>query len=249
MSAGKRTFDCEWCNYTYLLSFRMGIAFHLLRPNYINHSIGSNEIISVTEEPLGADIFTLLDKYGNIIEDGDGIRGLLTYNGGTVCDAGFGSNEAHAICDKMGYSRASNWNSYSEPYFYGLQRSLNITLDGVDCEEGGNWSTCSYRKRQNCVHDDDVFITCVDNSGGENLWRFRAPLYSIQISESNCSCSISMYVSQPEQWKHDLVCMHSGWVHKLMSGKLAQLQRHEGERGSVRRPIDVVVRVWLAIRG
>ena len=101
--------------------------------------------------------FNLVDKYGDIIEDGDGIRGLLTYNGGTVCDNYFGDSEADVICREMGYHHASSWNSGS---FFNVQNVLDIKLDDVNCK-GWSWSTCRYRSSHNCDHSEDVFLTCV----------------------------------------------------------------------------------------
>ena len=70
-------------------------------------------------EPEG---FVLVDNDGNTIEDANGIRGLLTYNGGTVCDDGFGDIEADVICREMGYERSTGWTSGS---FYEVQ-SLSL---------------------------------------------------------------------------------------------------------------------------
>ena len=99
--------------------------------------------------------FKVLDKYGNAVEDGR--RGLLTYNGGTVCDDGFGDTEANAICIAMGFIGSS---AYTSGGFYeSLQSSLSINLDDVSCERE-DWSYCSYREEHNCGHSEDIFISC-----------------------------------------------------------------------------------------
>ena len=113
-------------------------------------------------EPEG---FELVDNDGNTIEDANGIRRLLTYHGGTVCDDGFGDVEADVICQEMGYNRSSGWTSGS---FYEVQSSLNITLDNVDCD-GGSWSSCDYLTTHNCGHSEDVFLTCVTVDSGESF--------------------------------------------------------------------------------
>ena len=105
-------------------------------------------------EPKG---FELVDNDGNIIEDANGIRGLLIYNGGTVCNDGFGDREAYVICQEMGYNRSSGWTSWPS---YDVQNSLEITLDNVDCD-GGSWSSCDYLTTHNCGHYEDVFLTCL----------------------------------------------------------------------------------------
>ena len=79
------------------------------------------------------------------------------YDGGTVCDDGFGDIEAKAICREMGYNGSSSWRS---GLFYDIQNSLDILLDNVDCEDE-DWSTCSYSTTHNCGHSEDVFLTCV----------------------------------------------------------------------------------------
>lgn len=99
--------------------------------------------------------FRVLDRDGQAVEDGS--RGLLTYNGGTVCDDGFGDTEANAICIEMGFAGSTGWeNSYS---YASLQDNLEINLDDVDCDDE-EWSSCSYSEDHNCGHSEDVFISC-----------------------------------------------------------------------------------------
>ena len=100
--------------------------------------------------------FRVIDSDGNVINDGN--RGLLTYNGGTVCDDGFGDIEANAICIEMGFARSSGWvNGYS---YSSLQDRLRINLDDVNCDQE-NWSSCSYSGDHDCQHSEDVFISCI----------------------------------------------------------------------------------------
>ena len=113
---------------------------------------------SGTEGPSEPKGFELVDYGGNTIEDASGIRGLLTYNGGTVCDDEFGDSEADVICQEMGYDRSSGWTSGS--FYIDVQSSLEITLDDVDCG-GGSWSSCDYQTTHDCGHSEDVFLTCV----------------------------------------------------------------------------------------
>ena len=123
---------------------------------------------SATAEPLEPEGFELVDYDGNTIEDASGNRGLLTYNGGTVCDDDFGDSEADVICQEMGYDRSSGWTSGS--FYNDVQSSLNITLDNVDCSDGGSWSRCDYLTTHNCDHSEDVFLTCVTVDSGEFLF-------------------------------------------------------------------------------
>ena len=100
----------------------------------------------------------MLDKDGNAAEHG--IRGLLTYNGGTVCDDGFSYTEANAICIEMGFAKSTGWTSGND--FESLQGSLDIKLVDVTCEDE-NWGSCSYlpnSEYHDCDHSEDVFISC-----------------------------------------------------------------------------------------
>ena len=113
---------------------------------------------SGTEGPTEPKGFELVDNDGNTIEDASGIRGLLIYNGGTVCDDDFSDSEADVICQEMGYDRSSGWTSGS--FYSDLQSSLDITLGDVDCD-GKSWSNCDYQTTPKCAHSEDVFLTCV----------------------------------------------------------------------------------------
>ena len=125
------------------------------------------------------DDFEVVDNDGNIIEDASGILGLLTYNGGTVCDDDFGDSEADVICQEMGYDRSSGWTSGS--FYDDVQNSLDITLDNVDCY-WGSWSSCDYLTEHDCGHSEDVFLTCV--TGGT------IKLGPYQTTEKNQPCKI-----------------------------------------------------------
>ena len=85
------------------------------------------------------------------------------YKGGTVCDDGFGSDEAHVICQEMGYGRATSWASGSDWLDHDVQRKLSVKLDNVDCDhDGERWSSCTYTTSHDCSHSEDVFLTCVE---------------------------------------------------------------------------------------
>ena len=100
--------------------------------------------------------FSLVNRDGDEISGRE--RGLLLYNGGTVCDDYFSDYSADAICREMGYSGASAWES---GYFFSDEQSgREITLDNVDCDSG-NWDLCSYGTTHNCGHSEDVFLTCI----------------------------------------------------------------------------------------
>ena len=116
----------------------------------------------MTERPGYDSPFRLVDRQGGSVKPGN--RGLLLYNGGTVCDDGFSKYSANAICREMGYSGSSSWRSGSS-YSYGTsQTSLDINLDDVRCS-AGVWGSCSYSTFHNCGHSEDVFLTCAAGGG------------------------------------------------------------------------------------
>ena len=101
-------------------------------------------------------VFRLVDEDGNTINDGR--RGLLLYNGGTVCDDGFGSLEASVICEELGYSGAEDYDSDGG---WEIQSNYQITLDDVSCNsEGEGYLSCSFSETHNCGHHEDIFLTC-----------------------------------------------------------------------------------------
>ncbi|KAL5253623.1 hypothetical protein ACHWQZ_G013415 [Mnemiopsis leidyi] len=108
------------------------------------------------EEETGSDGFSLVDSNGE--EVGVGERGLLLYNGGTVCDDSFSEDSANAICREMGYSGSSAWESGM--FFSDEQSNRRITLDNVACSDN-DWDSCSYTSSHNCGHSEDVFLTCI----------------------------------------------------------------------------------------
>ena len=102
-------------------------------------------------------VFRLVDEDGNTINDER--RGLLLYNGGTVCDDGFGSLEASVICEELGYGGAEDYDSDGG---WEIQSNYQITLDDVSCdtEEEERWASCSFTETHNCGHSEDIFLTC-----------------------------------------------------------------------------------------
>jgi len=101
--------------------------------------------------------FSLVNRYGHRISHTSRSEGLLLNNGGTVCDDYFSMNSAHAVCRRMGFSRAVSWR---HGLLYGsMQSRKRITMDDVRCR-ATYWNYCSYRSSHNCGHHEDVFLTC-----------------------------------------------------------------------------------------
>ena len=41
-----------------------------------------------------------------------------------------------------------------------MQYSRNIKLDDVECKNN-QWKSCNYTRSTNCVHKEDVLLTCI----------------------------------------------------------------------------------------
>ena len=100
----------------------------------------------------------MVDSNGDAV--GARVEGLLLSYGGTVCDDGFSSNSADAVCRQMGYPGQLSFTSGST---WGIQSGLDITLSYVECSSG-DWSSCSYIFSHDCDHFEDIFLQC-DGAG------------------------------------------------------------------------------------
>lgn len=110
----------------------------------------------------------------------------VLYNGqwGTVCDDGFGFNEATVICREMGFEAIYRYHPRAGEGS-GLpgcgQGSGQIWLDSVDCPSGAvRFSQCSHNGwgRHDCSHSEDMVLECLNNrpisplrrDGGWSSW-------------------------------------------------------------------------------
>jgi hypothetical protein len=85
------------------------------------------------------------------------VKGLLLYNGGTVCDDDFDENAATAICKEMGHTGANYWTSGADSFR--IQHDLEIKMDEVHCMND-TWSSCDFDQFHDCSHREDVFLEC-----------------------------------------------------------------------------------------
>ena len=95
-----------------------------------------------------------MDSNGDAVEKG--VKGLLLFNGGTVCDDSFDDNSAAAICRLLGHSGSSSWASGHD---WSIQDNYDIKMDDVQCS-GESWSSCSFITSHDCGHTEDVFLSC-----------------------------------------------------------------------------------------
>ena len=121
-----------------------------------------NIVIFADGKAKSSDVFRLIDKSGDGVTSGE--KGLLLYEGGTVCGVdGFSDNSANAICREMGYTQAMDWTARNEGFNDTLARGFGITLSAVFCR-GPDWRSCRYSTTRNsydCLyHSNDVYLTC-----------------------------------------------------------------------------------------
>ena len=115
-------------------------------------------------------LFTFTISAVRLVGASDNAAGRVEvyYNGtwGTVCDDGWGINQARVVCKQLGFRNALN--AYqSARHGWGTGP---ILLDGVKCL--GNESSLFSCKHSgvgihNCNHDEDAGVRC-GNTGGEN---------------------------------------------------------------------------------
>ncbi|XP_062574838.1 scavenger receptor class A member 5-like isoform X2 [Saccostrea cucullata] len=78
---------------------------------------------------------------------------------GTVCDYGWDSSDARALCRSLGYTG----NSYARSNGYFGQGSGPIWMSNVNCAyRESSFFDCPYGEYgyQNCRHSDDAGVTC-----------------------------------------------------------------------------------------
>ena len=88
-------------------------------------------------------------------------KGLLLFNGGTVCRIGFKDTSAEAICKKMGFNGFTAW--YELEYTsWRFKNDLYVTLAEVVCPDG-SWESCTFEKDvyPYCQENhDDIYLNC-----------------------------------------------------------------------------------------
>ena len=70
--------------------------------------------------------FTLVDVNDGVEITSPGVRGLLVFRGGTVCDDDFNGRTADLICQSMGWKSAS---IFSSGYTYDVSVELLSPLE------------------------------------------------------------------------------------------------------------------------
>ncbi|KAL5264790.1 hypothetical protein ACHWQZ_G005756 [Mnemiopsis leidyi] len=100
--------------------------------------------------------FGLVDSSGNKINGQQ--KGLLLYNGLTVCGEHFNKTAAHAICRLMGFKSAI---SAENGKTWKIQEMFKVFPQSLSCWYV-DWSACTFKNRENDCndHSQDVFLTC-----------------------------------------------------------------------------------------
>ena len=89
-------------------------------------------------------------------------KGLLLFNGGTVCSYNFEDTSAKAICEKMGYSSGLSYWYELEYVSWKVKNTLEVTLTDVKCPQG-TWESCTYSKDvpPYCQENhNDIYLNC-----------------------------------------------------------------------------------------
>ena len=104
-----------------------------------------------------------------------------------MCGDEFSNNSADAACRDMGYSAARSWRIGKS---WGDYR---IALDDMNCTEG-HFSSCSHTTSHNCVHGQDIFISCTstqyrksetsDGSNARNTGKQQKPVVTEEAGEN-----------------------------------------------------------------
>ncbi|XP_053387043.1 uncharacterized protein LOC123542602 [Mercenaria mercenaria] len=127
---------------------------------------------------------------------------------GTVCDDGFGMQEANAICSMLGYPPAVTY--YAEAH-YGPGTGL-ILVDDLSCEEDATHiNNCTYTTDENCDHNEDVSVVCTDCTAFDNCTTCPSGKYG---SSCQHECGLGC---------RDRVC-------DITSGSCACLSNFQGDR-------------------
>ncbi len=100
----------------------------------------------------------LIDSSGNQVTTPE-VEGLLTYNGGTVCDDSFDGNALDAVCKELGFTMGSSFTNRAD--VYGSQARMSVNMDEIQCSST-SWSSCSYTLTSDCGHGEDLVLTCLN---------------------------------------------------------------------------------------
>ena len=93
---------------------------------------------------------------------------------GTVCDDTFGSYDAKAVCNELGYSNVHRYDYKSELVMYNYiimfvystgNASQSIWLNSLTCTSSSHTclsscQTCPLSRTTTCSHTEDVYIRC-----------------------------------------------------------------------------------------
>ena len=115
--------------------------------------MGSRHIVIFSDT---SNIFGLVDSSGNKIHGQQ--KGLLLYNGFTVCGEHFNKTAAHAICRLMGFNKAI---AAEHSHTWKIQEMFKVFPQSLSCSYA-DWSACVFKNEGNDCndHSKDVFLTC-----------------------------------------------------------------------------------------
>ncbi|KAL5253796.1 hypothetical protein ACHWQZ_G013538 [Mnemiopsis leidyi] len=125
---------------------------------------------------------------------------------GTVCDDEFTDLAATIICKEMGFVCAKG--HYLQRPSTELQSGLDIVLDNIKCSNTSEtFADCPYVTGHNCVHSEDVFLTCKhteEECEAKETYSFY--LVDRQLQDSTASGSGLLMANRTEEGKTGTVC-------------------------------------------
>merc|ERR1712130_120711 len=82
---------------------------------------------------------------------------------GTVCDDGFGVDEADTACRAMGYTRSVSFTNVNNAAGYYSPTGVQFAMDEVSCPRRNFMSLldCNFDRQHNCARGEEMVLECV----------------------------------------------------------------------------------------
>ncbi|XP_052271420.1 scavenger receptor cysteine-rich type 1 protein M130-like [Dreissena polymorpha] len=157
---------------------------------------------------------------------------------GTVCDDGFGIEEALVICKMLGFPYAVGFNtSY-------LEGTGPIFVDDMACgSESSHINDCYYVTKHNCHHTEDTLVTCSECpvltvSGGSLTYNSNRTIATLICDVGKSILNASTFFCKDRQWSsQNAICLTNPRLNitdvRLVDGPSSNVGRVEIALGGV----------------